>query len=109
MSQQLEFVFLQVGVVVVAVMSVLASKKIEGGGSQFWYYIPGFLTIALWALIAKRSPYSMLVTSTTWNVIYDGVWTMTLLVFFRGAASVWQAAGACLVVAGCIVMSLGGE
>jgi drug/metabolite transporter (DMT)-like permease len=109
MSRQLEFIVLNALVAVSAVAGALISRYIQKGGNLLWYYVPGLFTVGLWAVIVRRSPYNMLVSSVVWDVAYEASWILMLVFVTRDATTKWQAIGAVIVIVGCCVMGIEGK
>ena len=106
MTRQTEFVLVMLVVALVAFAGALASKYVHHGGHWLVYYIPGMLSIGTWAWVARRSPYTLLTSSMVWDVVYNGVWVIAVVLTAREGNSTMQIIGACVITVGLVLMGL---
>jgi multidrug transporter EmrE-like cation transporter len=107
MSRQVEFVLLQIVVAINAALCAKASQYVKDGGPWYVYYVPGILSMTLWPLIARRTPYSLLFSGVLWDVIYSAVWVLVLAYLAKDSITRWQVIGSLVVIIGLAVMGIG--
>jgi predicted neutral ceramidase superfamily lipid hydrolase len=87
------------------VLGAMVSIRIKLGTATALTYMltAGWTAPLLWAVGIKHSPYSMLITSAIWSVVYEAAWLATNI-YYGEATSVYQVIGAIIVTVGLIVM-----
>lgn len=90
-----------------ALTGAIASNSIARGGS-IWPYLltSAWMGPLSWALLARFGTANILVLSVVWNVVYEGVWTITTIIILGSSVTATQVIGAILVLIGLTLVTI---
>jgi hypothetical protein len=105
MNKNFEMILTLAAVAVVAVWGALASKAVKAGGHWLWYYTAGMASIGTWTWMARRSPWSLMVSSVAWDIVYSLAFLGTMVFCLGEAGTRSQIAGTAIIFVGLVVMN----
>jgi multidrug transporter EmrE-like cation transporter len=97
--------------VLAATLSVVLGNWLKESNGSIWVYVAtsGWIAPLSWALMAKYSPWPLLVSAAVWDLTYEVVWLIVAAILLRNTVNSVQWAGLVVVFSGFAILTVGGN